>query len=233
MPASHAVTGVTTVRESMDEKIIRKLNQFFAKYKIQQLKKGELLIRAGDDPQGIYYLSEGLVRRYAITSSGEELVLNMYKPHSFFPMSWAISNVHNTHFYEAMTDITVRRAPKDDVVAFIKQEPDVQYDLLRRLYIGIEGVWMHIEHLMTGSAHTKLLTAVIIFAKRFGKQEGNTVIIPLRLTEKDLAEYAGMSRETASRELKLLKKEHLITFEKGTIIVNDMKELENALSFQS
>ena len=217
----------------MDNDITKKLDTFFKKYKPQQFKKGEILIRADDDPAGIYYLEEGLVRRYSITGNGEELMLNIYKPHSFFPMSWAMSDVHNTHFYEAMTQASTWRVPKEDMLRFIKQEPDVLYDLLRRVYIGIEGLWTHIEHLMSGNAYAKLLTAVIIIAKRFGKHEKDNIVIILNMKEKDLAAYAGMSRETASRELQLLKQKNLISYDKGTITITNMRKLENELTMLS
>ena len=217
----------------MDQTIIDKLNTFFHTYKKQQFKKGEIIIRADDEPQGIYYIEKGLVRRYSITGNGEELMLNIYKPHAFFPMSWAISNIHNAHFYEAMTEVIVWRAPKDDVLIFVKREPEIVYDLLRRVYIGVEGLWTHIEHLMSGNAYAKLLTALVIIAKRFGKQQQDSLVVDLKMTEKDLAAYAGMSRETASRELQILKQKKLISFEKGIITVQNMQKLEAELSSQS
>lgn len=214
----------------MDDVIIKKLDLFFKKYKKQQFRKGEILLRADDNPRGISYIENGLVRRYAITGNGEELMLNIYKSHSFFPMSWAISNIHNAHFYEAMQPTTIWKAPKEDVLQFIKYEPGVLYDLLRRVYIGIEGLWTHIEQLMSGNAYAKLLTAVIIIAKRFGKHEKDNIVISLNIKEKDLAAYAGMSRETASRELQILKQKKLISYEKGVITITNMHQLEEELT---
>lgn len=46
----------------MDEKIERKLQNFFSQYKELQYKKGEMLVRAGDTPQGIFYLTQGSVK---------------------------------------------------------------------------------------------------------------------------------------------------------------------------
>lgn len=213
----------------MDNAIVTKLTTFFSQFPAKLYKKGEIIIQANMEPSGIYYIEEGIIRRYYLSENGEEITLNLYKPHSFLPMSWAIGNVENIHFYEAMTDIRARRAPKEEVIAFVKAHTDVLYDLLRRIYIGMEGLWMHLESLTAGNSYIKLVASLVILAKRFGIKEENKFVVTLKLSEKDLANYAGMSRETASRELQKLKKENLVDFDKGIITVHDLQRLENLL----
>ena len=213
----------------MDNQIIEKLQSFFGKYPSTEYKKGEIIIQPNVNPPGIFYLESGIIRRYYLSENGEEVTLNLYKPHSFLPMSWAIGNVENIHFYEAMTPVKAYRAPKDTTIEFLKTNPDVIYDLLRRVYVGLEGLWMHIESLTAGNSYSKLVASLVILAKRFGKKENNSIEISLKMNEKDIANYAGMSRETASRELQKLKKEGLVQFEKGILSVLDMQHLEDLL----
>ncbi len=209
--------------------VLSKLENFFSSYPIHIFKKSDILIQAGDEPEGIFYIEKGIVRNYWISLDGDEVTLNMYKSQTFLPMSWAIADVKNTHFYEAMTDVEARLTPKKDVLAFIKSEPDIMYDLLRRIYIGIEGLWMHIESITSGNASTKLISALIILGKRFGKKEKGSIVIDLRMNEHDIANYAGISRETASRELQKLKNEHLVLFDKGIIHLLDTEKMEQLI----
>lgn len=213
----------------MDQIIIDKLDTFFSQFSEITCKKGQIIIQANTEPKGIFYVEDGIIRRYLISENGEESTLNLYKPHTFLPMSWAISDIPNIHFYEAMTDVKVRRATKDAVLKFLKDEPDVVYDLLRRVYIGMEGLWMHIESLTTGNSYNKLVASLVILAKRFGIKEKDDIVINLKMNENDVANYAGMSRETASRELQKLKREQLVSFEKGIITVHDLEKLEGLL----
>src|SRR5579872_2205958 len=155
----------------MNSDIIGRLDGFFSEFPLQQGKKGTIIIHANTQPTGIFYVEKGIIRRYWITEKGEEITLNLYKPHSFLPMSWAVANVTNAHFYEAMTDVVLRKAPKEAVLVFLEKEPDILYDLLRRVYIGMEGLWLHIESLTTGSSYSKLVSSLIILAKRFGKKD--------------------------------------------------------------
>lgn len=206
---------------TVDATIINKLDHFFSSYSIQEFKKGELLLPAEIKPKGIFYIQAGIVREYWISAGGTEVTLNMYKPHAFLPMAWAIAGVKNTHFYAAVTPVTVKVCPKDTFLSFLKEEPDIVYDLLRRIYIGLDGLWTHIESITTGNSHTKLITSLCILAKRFGKQEKDSTSIQLKMSEHDIASYAGMSRETTSRELQKLKKSNLVSFQKGIVLIHN------------
>lgn len=216
--------------DQIEISVEKRVAQFFTLFKKQLFQKGDILIRADDEPSGIFYLQEGIVRQYYISKNGEEIILNMFKPQSYFPMSWAVSNIHNNYYFEAMTTCVSYKAPKDKVRDFIEKEPTVLFDLLRRVYIGIEGLWLHIEYLSAGNAMEKLIATLLILGKRFGKKEKEGIIIPLKLTERELGEYAGMYRETVSREFQSLIKKGLVSYTKGTITIHDMNKLGQELT---
>lgn len=208
----------------MDESVAKKIGQFFTQYKDQQYKKGELLIRADDAPAGIFYLTEGRVKKYAISQKGEEVILNIFKPIAFFPMNWAVNGSGNQYYFEALTDVVVWRAPAAEVVAFVKREPDVLYDLLQRVYRGTDGMEIRMAYLMAGSAYTRLVTELIISAKRFGRKDGKR--LTLEITEPDLAAQTGMTRETISREIKKLKEKGAVEVLKNKLVITDLPALE-------
>ena len=212
----------------MNQAILDKVDTFFTKHKHHEYKKGELLIRADDDPSGIFYLKQGQVKEYAISQKGNELVINIFKPVAFFPMSWAINETPNNYFFEAVTDVEVWKAPKKEIVAFIKDNPDVLFDLMSRVYKGTDGILTRMTYLMAGNAYARLTTELLIQAKRFGKHHENSVT--LQISEKDLAAESGMTRETVSREIHKLKKKELITFSRNTLVIADIQKLEDELA---
>ncbi len=211
----------------MDEVIQKKLEIFFSSYKLQTFKKGEILIRADEDPSGIYFLKSGGVKEYVISQKGEELIVNTFKPFSFFPMSWAMNATLNKYYFEVTSDTSIWKAPKEDVLSFLRSEPDVIYDLLRRVYKGTDGMMMRMTFLMGASAHARLIMELIIQSKRFGKKRNGEIVLPF--SEKELAAYTGMTRETISREMKLLKKKNLVTHGRNILIIPSLTLLEEEL----
>jgi CRP-like cAMP-binding protein len=213
----------------MDAVVSKKLDDFFKQFKHQVYKKGEILVRADEDPSGVFYLTSGTVKEYTISKKGEELVINVFKSVSFFPMSWAINQTPNVYYFEALEELEIWNAPREEVVKFIKDNPDVLYNLMSRVFIGTDGILMRMVYLMSGEAYTRVITELLIAAKRFGKTNPDKSI-KLSLTEKDLANQAGMARETVSREITKLKDQGLVVFDRNVLIIKNIDKLEEELS---
>lgn len=69
---------------SMPTEIAQKIEAFFELYPKQQFPKGHVLVHAGENPPGVFYLTKGSVREYDIANNGEEVVVNVFKPRVFF-----------------------------------------------------------------------------------------------------------------------------------------------------
>lgn len=225
-----AVISVTSwFTRNMDTAVMNKIEEFFGQYRLRHYSKGQVLILNGDDTDYVYHLVTGRVKQYDVTYRGDEIVLNVFKPPAFFPMSLAINKVTNPYIYEAETDIDIRQAPAEDTVRFIKDNPDVMFDLLSRLYRGTDGLLARMTHLMAGSAKARLMFEVLLACRRYGeaKDDGSCIIT---LNESELAARAGLSRETVSREMRKLHTDKLLKLTGGRITVFDINALEEKLS---
>lgn len=212
----------------MDEEVKNKLDTFFKEFKQEDFKKGQLLIRAMEEPKGIFFLREGLVKMYAISKKGDESVLTIFKPYSFFPMSWAINNSKNIYFFETMTPVTANIVSKDKIIKYLEKNPDILLNLLSRVYKGLDGVLLRMNYLMSGDAYSRLVAELVIEAKRFG--EKNNTHLKMRISENDLAIESGMTRETVSREIKKLKNKGLISIKDRELTIPSLTKLEQEIS---
>lgn len=143
-------------------------------------------------------------------------------------MSLAINKVSNPYIYEAETDIEIRQAPANEVVAFIKSNPDVLFDLLARVYRGVDGLLGRMSHLMASSAKSRLIYELILEGRRFGTIQADGSCV-LNINEKDLGARAGLSRETVSREMNKLKADELIDIRNKAIHIKKLEALEKKL----
>lgn len=208
--------------------IAERVSKFFAKYPLQTFDKRQLLLRPDAELPGVFYLADGRVSQYDVTPSGSEVVVNVFKPGTFFPMSAAINQTPNHYFFEASTAISVHVAPVADVVQFLHDEPGVTFDLLSRVYRGVDGVLRRMAHLMGGDAKTRLLFELLNTAHRFG-EPGSDGSVTLVLTESELARYSGLTRETVSRTLRAFKSSGLVRVGNGRITLSSTQAIETAL----
>lgn len=212
----------------MDPEVANKIQDYFGQYKLHKYKKGQILIFAGDKPEYIYNLVSGKVKQYDVTYRGDEIILNVFKPMAFFPMSIVINNTDNPYFYEAEEDIEVRQAPIKQTVEFIKSNPDIVFNLLSRVYMGTDGMLGRMAHLMSSTAQSRLIYELVIECRRFGAQnkDGSCTI---SVNETDLGARSGLSRETINREMRKLKEKGIIEINRNKIVIKDLAELEKKL----
>jgi CRP-like cAMP-binding protein len=202
---------------------------FFAQFKTaQQFKKNQLIIGPAAEPSGIFYVKSGYVRLYLISESGKELTLNIFKPGTYFSMIWALNNVPNIYFYESLTDVLLLKAPKEEVLKYITDNPKVLLDLTKRTLSGLDGMTRLMEALVTGTAYQQIASVLLVLARRFGKNNGinHQVTIELPLTHRIIGTLAGLSRESTSLELERLTKAKIISQKDHQILVKDLQKLE-------
>lgn len=205
-----------------------KVERFFAKYRMVQFEKGEVLIQSGTDPSGVFYLVSGQVRQYDVSAAGDQVVVNVFQPPAFFPMSWAIHRRPNEYIYEAFTEVAARKAPANAVVEFVRSEPDVLFDLLSRVYSGVEGVQRRMVYLMGNDAQRRLLMELLISAERFGEPRADGAVF-IGMHEGELAARVGLTRETANRALHDLKAKGIVRMTRHGIEVRSVADIQTAL----
>lgn len=208
--------------------ITTKLDNYFAKYPLKRASKGQILVFGGENPRSVYYMVKGKVKQYDISQHGEEVVVNVFQPPAFFPMSWAINDTLNRYFFEAETAIEFRSVPADKAVEFLKKNPDVTFDLLSRVFRGMDSILERMAHIMGGSAKNRVIFELITSCRRYGRQHRDGSC-SLEFTEAQLGNRAGLSRETVSRNLKKLADSGLISVERSLIKVSDLSKLESLL----
>lgn len=203
----------------------KRVENFFEGYPARTYSKDQIAIFSGESPEKIFYIVSGRISQYDISYRGDEIVVNVFKSPAFFPMLWAINQTPNAYFYKAEEDTVVRVAPPEDVIAFIKQNPDVMFDLLARIYKGIDGLLERTVRLMSGSAKSRVMYELLVECRRFGEKI-DVNVYKLKIHETELGAHAGLARETVSREIKRLKEHGLIEMKNGEIIVKDIAMLE-------
>lgn len=200
-----------------DDVATEKVKQFYQNRPLTLHKKGSVIILPSDEKLPLVtYIESGLVGQYDITTEGNKAMVNIYKPGAFFPISSVVNSTFNNYYFEAITDVSVRQMSSELVEVFLKENPFVVYELLQRLYRGVDGLLRRMVLLLGETANTRLLYELFLYADRFGRKQLDGSMI-LDITAKELAQQTGLARETVSRELKKLKELNVLLVERGQI----------------
>lgn len=182
-------------------------------------KKGETILRPEDTPQGVYLIKSGYVRSYCVSESGKEITLNIFKPETYFPLHWAITNFDNEYFFEAMTNVKTFRLSKTTFEKQISMNENFYKDISFKLISQLEVLYKRMEHALGDNAYKKVTSTLVFLAKRHGKQCKDGIHISIPITHFCIATIAGLTRETTSIIMKQLSMENLISYKNKKIII--------------
>lgn len=202
------------------------LSILFADCRPIRYNRREIILRPEDTPSGVLYLKKGFVRLYTVSELGEELTLIIFKPGDFFPVMWAINNIPNSQYLEAMTDVEVQKVSRESFAEFLRHHAEVESEVLSNILIRLSGLLERIEYLVFGNAYQKVASILVICGERFGEKQDNKVLIKVILTHQDIANLIGLTRETTSLEVKKLEREGIISRQGKFILIKNMEKLQ-------
>lgn len=191
-------------------------------------RKGEFIIRPGESPPGVFYIEAGIVKAYDITKYGEENLLIIRKAREIFPLIWAITGQERHVIYEALSEVSVWRTDRGQLLQLMKNRPEILAPLLD---MTLEMYRIHSERIINleyRSVRERLISFLLTMSSRFGRKTSEGILITVPLRQQDIASSINASRETTSRELTALEKKGYITTN-GEIMLKDIMTLKSFL----
>lgn len=204
----------------------KKLRKFFANSKPTFYKKGDIVLRAGAAHSGAFFLKKGFVKDSCFSNDGREFTLFIFKSGDLFSYNWIFNELPNEHAFRAMSDCIIYEKKREELVEYLKANPDVLFRIGQKISVRLRGVLQRIESMAFGSASQRVISTIKLLAERFGTENSQGFTIPITFTQKDIAELIGISRETTSIEIKKLIDKGLLRRKKGHYIVTDLQKLD-------
>jgi CRP-like cAMP-binding protein len=201
------------------------LDIFFRKYASLIYQKGDTILRPEDTPQGICFLKIGYVRSYAMSESGKETTISIYKKNSLFPLGWTFTNVNNAYFYEAMTKVKIYRAPRDMFHKFVMKRPDTLASIFKSVVFQLEIAFIRMQQIIGTDAYRRVCATILLLATRFGHQYKKFISVDIPITHLCVASIAGLSRETTSCIMKKISKKGMVSYHGKKLLIKNIEAL--------
>lgn len=213
----------------MHETVRQKIDDFFSTYTKLEIPKGTTIISPEEPLVFIYNILSGYVKSYSLNDDGIELTINIYKPYNFFPITETLANRTNTYYFEAVTDVVLQKAPTHKVHEFVKSDTEVLFDLTQRVSSGLEGFMVRTQYLIRSNSTQKVASALVLLARRFGEtSKDGKIRILIPQTHEDIANLAGVTRETASIEIKKFENLGNLNVDKQIYTIEDFESLRES-----
>lgn len=203
-----------------------KLKALFKGGRRRNYQKNELILRAGDEPAGVFLIESGMVKIYSLSKHDEEHVTHFFGPGDIFPMIWIFRGQLRHVYYEALEPVTVSLVPKEDFLKLVNDDRSVMLELLEEMvqrYLRYAG---RIDNLLYSDARERCAFRLLSLANRFGTKQDGRITINANITHEDLAHSINMTRETFGRAMSRLQKRDIIAYDdKRHIVIQDVEAL--------
>lgn len=210
--------------------MLSRLSEFVRQYPIRSFQRNETLIFQDDQPVEIYFIKSGFVKGYDIDSQGTEQLLWLGSEGDFVPLTWVFDAEPTVpYFFSALGNVEAFAIRRADLKKFLRENNEALAEITEQLALRLINTYHHLNAAEKAKAEEKILYSLYFLANRFASLAGqseNQVSLPV--THQDIAGLIGLSRETASQELKKLKDIGLIHYDKFRFMI-DRQKLQLAL----
>jgi CRP/FNR family cyclic AMP-dependent transcriptional regulator len=177
--------------------------------------KQAIIVSEGDDSDSLYMILSGRVKIYLSDESGKELILAIKGAGQYFgemvldeqPRSASVMTLEPAQF------AIVSRA---DFRAFLLTHAEVALQLIQNLIRVARGLNQNVRSLAMLDVYGRVARILLELAV----QQDGKLVIPERLTQKDIAARVGASREMINRILRDLTAGGYVSMEGGHITIN-------------
>ncbi len=187
--------------------------------RVRRVATGELLFSQGDPASGIWFVESGAVRLYAADEDGREQTLQVVRPGASFNEVPFFDHGPEPVAAQAVEDSVVLVLPAERRDEILREIPGLAIAASASFAFRLRQTIALVEDLsfrqVAGRVARVLLQAVEPHAG-VGAGSGG-----LALTQREIAEMVGSSREVVARTLRQLEREGLIRIARGRIVLLD------------
>jgi CRP/FNR family transcriptional regulator len=206
-----------------DEALERRLGfrQFISQYPQKQYTKGQTILLQNETPPGVFVIESGKVRSYTITPEGHEQLISIHSRGEDIPVGCAFGVIKKPrYFYDAYTRCVVRIIPQKEFVERLLSD----MELLQQTYLNnveqLASALSRIHAMGQPRASNKVALTLIYLADRLGSRPwAKPKFTEISITQEEIANLLGMTRETVSFELKKLRIKKMVSYSRKNYVL--------------
>lgn len=179
--------------------------------------KNTIIINEGDESDSLYIILSGTVKIFLSDEDGKEIILNTQAKGEYFGELALIDDAPRSASVMTLEDCKVCIILKSDFEAYISKHPEICFRLVRGLTKRLRKLTDNVKSLALMDVYGRVARTLIELAEDHDGKK----IVQQKLTQRDIANMVGASREMVSRILRDLSTGGYITVEKKHITINE------------
>ena len=218
------------------DKLQEQFHDLFQKHGVfTKVNKDHKIFLEGERAKEIYYIKTGAISISQETENGKELTIRICGPNSIIGEGSLFCNFT----YHSMTAKVLEHSSlyvlsRKSLELLLVEQPNLMVEYMKWLQIENLKHQSRLRDLVLNGKKGALFSTLIRLTNTYGKPlENGNIFIDFPLTNTEIANLCATSREMINRMLNDLKKQNILSFDKGYITVHDLQILKDEIACEN
>ncbi|HEX8889274.1 MAG TPA: Crp/Fnr family transcriptional regulator [Pyrinomonadaceae bacterium] len=190
--------------------------------------KGSIIFAEGEEPQGVYLLSQGKAKLVLDRDRKRERIVRIAGPGEVLGLSATISGEPYEVSVETLARSHIDFISRADFLHLLQDYSEICFRAVQLLGQNLHVSYEQFRHFdQTPSAAAKLARLLLSWCEEAGGQTNGEAHLRLPLTHEGIAHMIGTSRETVTRTFGKFRNRNIIRLEGSQLSIRNKAELEN------
>lgn len=202
------------------------LHRFNAMVRTTRRRRGEWIFVLGDSADNIYLVQKGRMKITALSEDGHEVLHEIVGPGEIFGDTSTILGMPRTTSAQALEASLLYEIRRSDFETLLSMYPELAFQLLKSVGLRLKKAEAQLVNVICNDVSRRVREALIdLIAKEVGV--GSDRPIRIKITQQDLANSIGASRQKTWKALKELEDANVLRLSYGSILVLAPQKLRN------
>jgi CRP/FNR family transcriptional regulator len=191
----------------------------------RSVARGHVVFREGDPGDRLFVVLDGKVKISRAAADGRENLLAVLGSGEMFGELSLFDPGPRTASVSAITDSTLASLDHDDLRPLLSERPGVAVELLQALAQRLRRTNEAMADLVFTDVPGRVAKALLDLSDKFGMPEAEGIRVRHDLTQEELAQLVGASRETVNKALSEFAHRGWLRIEGRSVVLLDSERL--------
>ena len=188
-------------------------------------KAETVLFRKGDPGSSMMVVSKGRIKVCTHSEDGKELVLNMFGPGDMFGEIALLDGSPRTADAVTIDDCELLVLDRRDFIPFLHEHSDASVRMLEVLTERLRRTTQLLEDVAFREGPSRLARRFVHLAEFSGREVESGIFVDMALSQQQLGNMVGMTRESINKQLRQWRDEGLISWTRGYYTITNLEAL--------
>jgi CRP/FNR family cyclic AMP-dependent transcriptional regulator len=194
----------------------------------KQLGRGELLFQQGDEGTALYIIAQGRIK-ISLSRRMGNVTLAIFGQGEFLGEMALLDDLPRSADAIALEDSQLYVLNRKDFLSFLSNNGHTVHAILNSLSRRLRKTDDQLAEMCFLNLSARLAKRLVELAETQEPEAGNPNSFDLKISQQELGNILGVSRESINKELKILRNKGVVSTSRNSIRILDLESLKNRM----